>query len=117
MSHDVAAGYAYFATTANPAKVIKVALSTGTNSPVYLGSSSLNVGETTLGVVMDTRDEDPAKHYLYFCTTGSGSIRRWRAATGCKSSVIPRRVIFASVSTGQYGLNLDSSGSAQLRRL
>src|SRR5574341_735188 len=67
---DVAAGYAYFATPGSPSKVIKIALGAGNSPPVYVGSITLNSGENSvLGVVIDTRDPDPANHYLYFAAS------------------------------------------------
>ena len=69
---DVAAGYAYFGTTANPGRIVKIKLDDGTGQPVCLGSTPLANGENNaFGMVIDTTDPDPTKHDLLVGTVGS----------------------------------------------
>jgi len=69
---DPAAGYAYFGTSSSPGKVVKVALGAGASPPTYVGSTPLLAGESgILGLLIDTTDPDPARHYLYAATWSS----------------------------------------------
>lgn len=69
---DPSAGYAYFGTSATPGKVVKIALGAGASPPTYVGSTTLLAGESgILGLLIDTTDPDPAKHYLYAATWSS----------------------------------------------
>jgi hypothetical protein len=97
---DVAAGYAYFGTTGSPAHIVKIALGAGDDPPTYVGSTVLNSGENTAwGAVMDTRDPDPAHHYLYFATgTSPGYIVKVAPGAGGNP---PSRVSAVLLASGE----------------
>ncbi|MBI3878985.1 MAG: hypothetical protein HY301_02850 [Verrucomicrobia bacterium] len=73
---DSAAGVAYFGTTLNPAKIVKIGLGTGTNPPSYLGSITFSNGENLAwGAVLDDSDPNPSNHFAYFaCGTAPSRI-------------------------------------------
>lgn len=97
---DVAAGYAYFGTTNSPAHIIKIALGVGNNPPVYVGSLTLNSGENSAwGAVIDTRDADPANHFLYFAIgTSPGQIVKVAPGVG---NNLPTRVAALTLALGE----------------
>jgi hypothetical protein len=110
---DAAAGYAYAVIPSNPTKVLKFALGAGAAAPTYLGSTSLNAGETSLGVVIDLRDPDPANHYLYVATTSSpASIVKVAPGAG---NALPSRVSSVTLPAGENTLRrgvVDGNGYA-----
>ena len=59
---DPANGFAYYATQSNPAKIIKVALGTGTTLPSIVTSITLNSGEGDV----ESAGVDLTNHYAYF---------------------------------------------------
>ncbi len=97
---DVGAGYAYFGTTGAPAHIVKIALGAGSNPPSYVGSLTLNSGEDRAGsAVVDTRDPDPANHYLYFATgTSPGYVVKVAPGAG---NALPTRVAALQLSAGE----------------
>jgi hypothetical protein len=107
---DSAAGYAYVVCTGSTAShVLKFALGSGDNPPVYVGSILLLPGEYGGGTVIDTRDPDPANHYLYISTSGSPA-EVVKVAPGA-GNALPSRV---SAVTMQPGENFLRRGAADL---
>lgn len=110
---DAAAGYAYVVAATSPAKVLKFALGAGNAAPTYLGSTTLNAGEQSLGVVIDLRDADPANHFLYVATTQSpASVVKVSPGAG---SALPSRVSSVTLPAGENALRrgvVDGNGYA-----
>jgi hypothetical protein len=110
---DPAAGYAYVVTAGSPAHILKFALGAGNAAPTYLGSLTLNAGETSLGAVIDLRDPDPANHYLYVATTTSPAIIV-KVAPGA-GNALPTRVSSVTLNAGENVLRrgvVDGNGYA-----
>lgn len=95
---DPAAGYGYIGTTGS--HIIKFALGAGDTPPAYVASLTLAAGETLpWGAVIDTRDPNPAKHYIYFAT-GTAPGRIVKVAPGDGNSP-PTRVSALTLQAGE----------------
>ncbi len=99
---DTAAGYAYFATyttnATNCARIVKVALGTGSNPPTRVNALTLNPGEDKLAcAVIDTTNG-----YAYFGIDRSPG-RVIKVALGAGTNP-PRRIGSLTLSSGEDGL-------------
>jgi hypothetical protein len=120
---DPAAGYAYFGSSAAPGKVVKIALGGGASPPTYIGSTTLLAGESgILGLLIDTTDPDPAKHYLYAATwsspativkfaPGAGNARpvRLGALALLAGETRPRRGVIDAANGFAYFASIDAA--------
>ena len=95
---DVPNGYAYFGTYNTPARIIKVALGTGSADPVRLGSTLLSTGEDNLRCAVI----DPAHGYAYF-GTGTSPAKIIKVALGT-GAALPTPVGTLILNTGENQL-------------
>src|SRR5262249_23052637 len=94
--------YAYFSTTNNPGRIIKIAMNVGNTTPTLVGTATLNSGENgTLGIVQDPTDGDPTKRYLYLSTTLQPSIIVQVSPNGAG---LPLHVNAITLPSGEGGL-------------
>ena len=104
---DTANGYAYFGTYFNPARIVKVALGTGTATPVRVGFVTLNAGENSAQcAVIDT-----ANGYAYFGTGGTSTGTIVKVALGAGDAP-PTRVGAVTLNSGEvrlYSAVIDSA--------
>ena len=97
---DPSAGFAYFGTTGSPGQIVKVALGAGSAPPRYVGAATLASGENSAwGMVMDTRDPDPARHVLYVAT-GTSPGRIVKVMAGARDA-LPERIAALTLEPGE----------------
>jgi hypothetical protein len=97
---DSAAGYLYVAAAGG--RLLKFTTGVGGGPPVYVGSTALLSGEFGSGVVIDTRDPDPANHFLYIATFGTpASVLKYAPGAG---TALPTRVGAVAMQTGENNL-------------
>ena len=100
---DEAAGSIYVLCAASGSgRLLKFSTGAGDNPPVYLGSTPLLSGEFGAGIVMDTRDPDPANHFLYIATFGTpASVLKYAPGAG---SALPTSVGSVPMQAGENNL-------------